>query len=171
MHAETTPAHPLLPAIEGFVKRPECADNGQWPHMAEALLLPWDSQPLFDNPDLEPVMLVPRRLWEQLVEKSTPDALTPDLNQQLFRSATTAAINGVYHLGLLGCCIRRIEIAGATPVIEIDPPPPGPFLRGALHRRVNINGVISTTMVARTHGCTVQWESIAQTAPLAQAGA
>lgn len=85
--------------------------------------------------------------------------IQPDPNQQLFRSATTSAINGVYHLGLLGCCIRRIEIEGATPVIEIDPPPSGMLLRGALHRRVNINGVISTTMVARTHGCTVQWET------------
>ncbi len=95
----------------------------------------------------------------------------PDPNQQLFRSATTAAINGVYHLGLLGCCIRRIEIAGATPVIEIDPPPPGPFLRGALHRRVNINGVISTTMVARTHGCTVQWETTSARAALSASAA
>ncbi len=95
----------------------------------------------------------------------------PDANQQLYRSATTTALNGVYHLGLLGCCIRSIEIDSATPVIEIDPPPSGMLLRGALHRRVNINGVISTTMVTRTHGCTVQWETTSARAALSDSAA
>lgn len=95
----------------------------------------------------------------------------PDANQQLYRSATTTALNGVYHLGLLGCCIRRIEIDSATPVIEIDPPSPRGGLRGALHRRVTVNGVTRTTMVTRTHGCTVQWETTSASAPAPAASA
>lgn len=46
--------------------------------MTQALLIPWRNDTVIDNPDLEPVMIVPRRLWERLVEKAGPNALAPE---------------------------------------------------------------------------------------------
>ncbi len=67
-----------LPAIEGFVRRPEGASHGLWPIMTQALLIPWNNDTVIDNPDLEHVMIVPRPLWERLVEKAGPGALAAE---------------------------------------------------------------------------------------------
>lgn len=67
-----------LPAIEGMVRRPERAAEGLWPLVTQVLLIPWEHQHPVEGMAAEHVMLVPRSLWERLVEKAGPGALAPE---------------------------------------------------------------------------------------------
>lgn len=75
-----------------------------------------------------------------------------------FNAMLKAALGAVPLLDERGLAIRDIRMAGSRPVIEIDPPPAGSFLRGALRRRVTIGNVTRTVMATAFHDCQLEWE-------------
>ena len=79
-----------------------------------------------------------------------------------FNALLKAAMGAVHLLDESGLAIRDIRLTGSRPVIEIDPPPVGSFLCGALRRRVTFCNVTRTVMATAFHDCQLEWE-IAET--------
>lgn len=72
------------------------------------------------------------------------------------RSTLIVVLSAVYHLGLRGCTVRRVEVGDRRPVITIDPPGDA-WIHGAMRRRETVNGATRTVMAASFHGCNVEW--------------
>lgn len=96
----------------------------------------------------------------QLFAPSPPASLC--LANQLAVAAVTSAMAAIYHLDSIGATVLEIEIFTHRPVIRIDPPPGGSFVRGALHKRITERGVTRTVYVTTCHGTTVEWVVIRQ---------
>ena len=75
-----------------------------------------------------------------------------------FNTLLKAAMGAVHLLDQRGIAIRDIRLAGSKPVIEIDPPPAGAFLRGAMRRRERFNNITRTVIATTFHECQVEWE-------------
>lgn len=82
-----------------------------------------------------------------------------------FNGLLKTALDAIPLLDQHQVTVRAITCAGSKPVIEIDPPPAGAFLRGAMRRRETVNRTTRTVMAAPFHGCQVEWEISEHRAP------
>lgn len=67
------------------------------------------------------------------------------------------SIAALYHLQDHGCTVLSVELGQRNPVLWIERP--SQFLQGSVFSRVVCNGKVTTTYVARVHGCEVRWEA------------
>lgn len=75
----------------------------------------------------------------------------------LIASALAIALGGLHRLSDAGCTVVRVDVQSGRPVLCLDAPPPGPWVRGAMRRRQCLGGEQVTVMVADYHGCLIQW--------------
>ncbi|KAF1692736.1 hypothetical protein CSC62_13965 [Pseudoxanthomonas jiangsuensis] len=87
-----------------------------------------------------------------------------------FNGLLKAAMGALHLLDERGLCVRDIRLSGSRPVFEIDPPPAGGFLRGAMRRRETFNGVTRMVMATAFHDCQVEWEITEHHQPARPAG-
>jgi hypothetical protein len=97
---------------------------------------------------------------------------TLNANNIVYADAMKAALNAVYQLDDIGCCVLRICFESRKPVISITPPPPDcTALNGAVRMWKTTGKTVQSVMSARFHDVQVEWVVCSQHAPGAWAGA
>lgn len=84
----------------------------------------------------------------------------------LVTNACHTAADAALHLDAAHCTVREILITGRTPLIRIDPPPAGGFIRGAMRLRRTQGGITRVVYIADFRGARLEWET---SVPCAQA--
>lgn len=72
------------------------------------------------------------------------------------RDHIASAMGMVFVMADHGCTVTRVEINHGGPLIWVDPAP-SPFVRGALRKRMVVDGLQMTVRIALVRGCHVQW--------------
>ena len=91
--------------------------------------------------------------------------ITSALCNALIVDAARTAADAVLWLDTNHCTVREIDIRSRRPLIRIDPPPAGGWLKGALRKRITERGITRTVYVTSCQGATVEWEVRRHCAP------
>lgn len=77
-------------------------------------------------------------------------------NEEMERRAAFAIV-ALKHVDKLGCTVSAVDLSHTHPVLRIDAPHSA-FLKGAMKKRLVVNGVANTVMVASVCDCVVEWK-------------